>query len=169
MIYEALDEELPEEEDDDAQEDRYLTFPLDHVNYGIAIEKIREIVGIQEISRLPNMPPFIKGLINLRGQVIPVIDVRLRFHLLERTYDDRTCIVVVESHERLVGLIVDTVAEVLYISKDQIEPPTSIQKGPETLFIAGMGKVGKEVRVLLDLGRVLYGENLDKHPSVSSN
>ncbi|MEW6574649.1 MAG: chemotaxis protein CheW [Bacillota bacterium] len=147
-----------EEEDEDAQEDKYLTFVLDREEYGIEIRHVTEIIGIQNITDVPDMPPYVKGVINLRGKVIPVMDVRLRFGLGERAYDDRTCIVVINIDEQAVGLIVDRVSEVLDIPKDNIEPPPRVSKGKSSRFIQAMGKVGEEVKILLNADRLLYDE-----------
>lgn len=152
---------LEEEEDEDAQEDKYLTFILDREEYGIEIRHVTEIIGIQNITDVPDMPPYVKGVINLRGKVIPVMDVRLRFGLEERAYDDRTCIVVINIGEQAVGLIVDRVSEVLDIPKDNIEPPPRVRKGTGSRFIQGMGKVGDKVSILLNAEKVLYGEEVE--------
>ncbi len=136
---------------------KYLTFVLGNVYYGIDIQFVREIIGMQDITVVPDVPPFIKGVINLRGKVIPVMDVRRRFNMESRPYDDRTCIIVIHVGDWLVGLVVDTVSEVLDIPEADIEPP------PEAFgfglrqdhFIAGMGKVGDEVRMLIDAQKLL--------------
>ena len=104
------------------------------------------------------MPDFLKGVINLRGQVIPVIDVRRRFHMEERAYDDRTCVVVVKVRETNVGLIVDTVSEVREIAEDCVSAPPSIARGARSRYIAGLGKVGAEVKILLDVDKLLFEE-----------
>jgi purine-binding chemotaxis protein CheW len=140
-----------------AQLHKYLTFVLGEVNYGLDIQFVREIIGMQSITVVPDVPSFIRGVINLRGKVIPVMDVRRRFHMEGRPYDDRTCIVVVHVGDWLVGLVVDTVSEVLDIPAADIEPP------PEAFglshqrdhFIAGMVKVGDQVRMLIDARRLL--------------
>ena len=136
---------------------KYLTFVLGSVYYGLDIQHVREIIGMQQVTIVPDVPPFIKGVINLRGKVIPVMDVRRRFHMESRPYDERTCIVVIHVGDWLVGLVVDTVSEVLDIPRGDIEPP------PEAFgfgqrqdhFIAGMGKVGDDVRMLIDARKLL--------------
>src|SRR3990172_5823963 len=102
-----------EEIDEDTQEGKYLTFTMGKEEYGIEIHNVTEIIGIQSITDLPDTPDFVKGVINLRGKVIPVLDVRLRFKMEEKAYNDRTCIIVVNIRNMSVGLIVDTVSEVL--------------------------------------------------------
>jgi len=156
-----LDAELLDEEDDeneDTQEDKFLTFIIGKEDYGIEIRYVTEIIGIQGITGVPDMPSHVKGVINLRGKVIPVMDVRLRFGVEERPYDDRTCIIVINIEEQPVGLIVDRVLEVLDIQKSEIEPPPVIKKGKSNRFIQGMGKVGDQVKILLNANRLLYDE-----------
>jgi purine-binding chemotaxis protein CheW len=158
---ERLDAELLDEDDDeseDTQEDKFLTFIIGKEDYGIEIRYVTEIIGIQGITEVPDMPSHVKGVINLRGKVIPVMDVRLRFGVAERPYDDRTCIVVINIEEQPVGLIVDCVLEVLDIQKSQIEPPPRIKKGESNRFIQGMGKVGDQVKILLNANKLLLDE-----------
>ncbi len=151
-----LDED--EEENEDTQEDKYLTFVINREDFGIEIRHVTEIIGIQNITEVPDMPGYVKGVINLRGKVIPVMDVRLRFGVSERSYDDRTCIIVINIDEQPVGLIVDRVLEVLDIQKDEIEPPPKIKKGRNNRFIQGMGKVGDQVKILLNANKLLFDE-----------
>ena len=149
--------EQPLEELESSDLNKYLTFVLGSVYYGLDIQFVREIIGMQEITVVPDVPNFIKGVINLRGKVIPVMDVRRRFNMESRPYDERTCIVVIHVGDWLVGLVVDTVSEVLDIPGGDIEPP------PEAFgfgqrqdhFIAGMGKVGDHVRMLIDAQKLL--------------
>ena len=153
---EVLENDLDYGEDEDTQKDRYLTFHLGKEDYGIGIEHIIEIVGIQRITEVPDMPAFIKGVINLRGQVIPVMDVRLRFSMAPREYDDRTCVIVVRVNENSVGLIVDTVSEVRDISPDNIAAPPRNAGDCNNRYILGLGKVGDEVKILLDVNKLLF-------------
>ena len=153
-----LDDDLFD--DEDTQKDKYLTFRIASEDYGIAIANVTEIIGIQSITEIPEMADYIKGVINLRGKVIPVMDIRLRFKLPPREYDERTCIVVVEIDGTSVGLVVDTVNEVADIPEDQVEPaPKSKRKGGS--YIQGMGKIGQEVKILLDINRILYEDELE--------
>ena len=134
---------------------KYLTFVLGNVYYGLDIQFVREIIGMQDITVVPDVPPFIKGVINLRGKVIPVMDVRKRFNMPSRPYDDRTCIIVIHVGDWLVGLVVDTVSEVLDIPEADIEPPPEAFGHRQDHFIAGMGKVGEHVRMLIDAQKLL--------------
>ena len=158
---ERLDADLVEDDDEDeedTQEDKFLTFIIGKEDYGIEIRYVTEIIGIQSITEVPDMPTHVKGVINLRGKVIPVMDVRLRFGVEERPYDDRTCIIVININEQPVGLIVDRVLEVLDIPESEIEPPPKMKKGKSNRFIQGMGKVGDQVKILLNANRLLYDE-----------
>ena len=161
-LKERLEAELLEEdyeEDEDTQEDKFLTFVLSGEEYGIEIRHVTEIIGIQNITEVPDMPHYIKGVINLRGKVIPVMDVRLRFGVEERAYDDRTCIIVINIDEQPVGLIVDRVSEVLDIPKSEVEPPPNVKRGESSRFIKGMGKVEDRVKILLNEYQLLFDFN----------
>lgn len=134
---------------------KYLTFPMGTETYGLHISHVREIIKIQPITPLPDVPEHVRGVINLRGRVIPVVDVRLRFRLPPRPYDERTCIVVVTVGEWSVGLVVDTVSEVSAIPDEDVEPaPTFVTNGGEH-YLSGIGKSGGQVRLLLDVARLL--------------
>ena len=147
-----------------SQAGKYLTFGLAQEEYGIGILKIKEIIGMMPITALPQTPEFIKGVINLRGKVIPVTDLRLKFGLAEQEYTDRTCIIVVEiiNHSRplTIGLVVDAVSEVANIKSEDIEKTPSFGTALETDYIQGMAKIGGGVKILLDIDRVLGGEQL---------
>jgi purine-binding chemotaxis protein CheW len=138
---------------------KYLTFSLDSEEYGLEILKVREIIGIMDITSIPQMPAFVKGVVNLRGKVIPVIDLRLKFGLASTAYTEQTCIVVVDVGS-LVGIIVDTVQEVLDIDASQIDPPPPLGASVDTTFIMGMGKVKDDVKILLDIDKVLHSAEL---------
>ena len=145
-------------ENEDTLKNMYLTFRLGNEDYGIEIRYVTEIVGLQKITEVPDMPSFVKGVVNLRGQVIPVIDMRLRFHMQSRDYDERTCIIVVNVGGSQVGLVVDTVNEVRNIGDEQISPPPKTAGADSARYIQGMGKVGEAVIILLE-GRQLLHEN----------
>ena len=156
-----IDDDL-DEEMEDTQEDKYLTFVLNREEYGIEIKHVIEIIGIQNITSVPDMPSYIKGVINLRGKVIPVMDVRMRFNISEQAYNERTCIIVITVNEQLVGLIVDEVSEVLDIPKSSVEPPPKVSRGAGNKFVHGMGKVGDAVKILLNADKLLFEEDLEK-------
>lgn len=138
---------------------KYLTFLVDEEEYGVEILKVREIIGIMDITKVPQTPDFVQGVINLRGKVIPVIDLRAKFGLPRATYNDQTCIIVVDVGA-LMGIIVDTVREVHDIPTGSIEPPPRMGCEVDTSFILGMGKVKDEVNILLDIDKVLTREEL---------
>lgn len=143
---------------------KYLTFALGDEEYGVNIQYVTEIIGIQKVTEMPDTAEYIKGVINLRGKVIPVIDMRLRFHKQERDYDERTCIVVVNVDDTAVGIIVDTVSEVLDIPQEDIDAPPQVAAGAGTRrdYIEGLGRVNEQVKILLDIERVLYDEQLQE-------
>ena len=129
----------------------YLTFALGSEVYGIGIAAVTEIVGLQRIMPVPDLPTYILGVINLRGKVVPVIDVRLRFGMAERAHDERTVIIVLDVDDAPVGLIVDSVSDVLDIPADQIDLPVQFARnGTARSVIAGIGRIGDQVAVLLD-------------------
>lgn len=140
---------------EDTQKDKYLTFHLANEDYGIEIRYVTEIIGIQKITKVPDMANFIKGVINLRGKVIPIMDVRARFNLPPRDYDERTCVIVVNVNEQDIGLVVDRVNEVADIPENQVEPAPTTSQRQTTRYIRGIGKMGDSVKVLLDAEKLL--------------
>ena len=138
---------------------KYLTFSLAEEDYGISIKKIREIIGMMPVTKVPRVNDFVKGVINLRGKVIPVIDLRLRFGLEEIEHTDRTCIVIVEVEAGQatvqMGIIVDSVSEVMNIQEEDVEPPPDLNAGDRTRYILGMAKMEESVKILIDIDRVL--------------
>ncbi len=145
-------------------EGKYLTFTLGREEYGIGIRKIKEIIGLMRITPIPQTPTYVKGVINLRGKVIPVIDLRLRFGMDTVENDERTCIVVVEvTNSRgqvQIGLVVDSVSEVLNIRASEIEETPSFGTTCRTDYILGMAKAEGGVKILLDIDRVLTSEEM---------
>ena len=141
------------------KEGKYLTFSLSDEEYGIGILKIREIIGMMSITSVPQTPPFVKGVINLRGKVIPVVDLRLRFGMQAIEYSERTCIIVVEIAGQAgtvqIGIVVDSVSEVLNIKGDEIEETPAFGVKLNTAYILGMAKMEGSVKILLDIDQVL--------------
>ncbi len=146
------------------KEGKYLTFSLADEEYGISILKIKEIIGMMPITTVPQTPEFVKGVINLRGKVIPVIDLRLRFGMDAIDYTERTCIIVVEiggSAETIqIGTVVDAVSEVLNVSGEDIEETPTFGAKLNTDYILGMAKMEGGVKILLDIDRVLSDEEV---------
>jgi purine-binding chemotaxis protein CheW len=147
-----------------AKAGKYLTFNMGKEVYGIEILKVQEIIGMMMVTRVPKTPGFVRGVINLRGKVIPVIELRLKFGMEIREDTDRTCIVVVQvagtEGVLTMGLLVDEVSEVLNVAQDLIEAPPSFGVGVDTGFILGMGKIGSKVIMLLDADKVLSSDEL---------
>jgi len=145
---------------------KYLTFRLKNELYGIKVDAILQIIAIPQITPIPKTPGFVKGVINLRGKIIPVIDLRLRFELEQADYDERTSIIIIRTaageSEVFIGIIVDTVLEVLDISSDQIEDKPSFGVKLDTEYILGMAKVKSIVVTLLDIENVLTHDELVK-------
>ena len=143
---------------------KHLTFQLGHEVYGLEILKVQEIIKTAAVTQVPRTPSFVRGVINLRGKVIPVTDLRLKFGMEAQEDTDRTCIIVVQiagaSGQVTTGILVDQVSEVLEIKAGQIEPPPSFGANVDTGFMLGMGKVGDLVVTLLDIDRVLSGEEI---------
>jgi purine-binding chemotaxis protein CheW len=147
-------------QEEDTQKGKFLTFTLGNEAYGLEIKYVTEIIGVQEITEVPELPGYVKGIINLRGKIIPVMDVRLRFKKPFREYNDRTCIVVVDIKDISVGLIVDAVSEVMTIQEQDIVPPPDLNKGSSNKYIKGIGKVGNEVKLLLDCSKLLNDDEV---------
>jgi purine-binding chemotaxis protein CheW len=148
----------------DARAGKYLTFQLSNEEFGIRVLKVREIMGIQEITAVPQTPAHIKGVINLRGKVVPVIDLRLKFGLAAAEYTQRTCIIVTqvqgESGAVLMGIVVDGVAEVLNLAASEIEDTPDFGEEYSGGYLLGMAKVKGKVKILLDIERVLSTQDL---------
>jgi purine-binding chemotaxis protein CheW len=147
-----------------ARAGKYLTFALGHEEYGLEILKVREIIGFMDITAVPQTPGYVKGVINLRGQVIPVIDLRAKFGMPTTEKTEETCIIVVEITQQgrkfSTGIVVDHVSEVLDIEGENIEDAPQFGSTVDTAFILGMGKVGESVKILLDIDKVLTGAEL---------
>jgi purine-binding chemotaxis protein CheW len=147
------------------REGKYLTFHLAEEEFGIGILKVKEIIGMMAFTPIPRTPQFVKGVINLRGKVIPVIDLRLKFGMEEIPYADRTCIVVVQVRategETPIGIVVDSVNEVANVKEEEVEATPSFGVSLDTAYILGMAKTGEAVRILLDIDKVLDSEDID--------
>jgi len=154
------------EMEEDTQKGKFLIFSLGKEDYGIEIMYVTEIIGIQSITEVPELPVYIKGIINLRGKIIPVMDVRLRFGKPEREYDERTCVIVIDIKDASIGLIVDRVSEVLTISETEIVPPPQLDKDYQRKYIKGIGKVEREVKLLLDCEKLLNDNEIDGLSSI---
>jgi purine-binding chemotaxis protein CheW len=149
---------------------KYLVFHLGNEEFGIRVLKVREIMGIQDITAVPQTPGYVKGVINLRGKVIPVVDLRLKFGLPPIEYTPRTCIIVVQvqadSHGMMMGIVVDGVAEVLNLVAGDIEDTPDFGQGVVTSYLLGMAKIKGKVKILLDIDQVLTSQELQGIESV---
>lgn len=145
---------------------KLLTFTLGKEDYGVSILKVREIIGMMEITPVPKTPDFIKGVINLRGKIIPVMDLRTKFSMEPQEYDDRTCIIVAEviikGAQKLLGVVVDAVSEVVTITDDQIEPPPKYGMSVEHNSILGIGKLKDRVVIIIDIDEIFVCDELIK-------
>ena len=145
---------------------KYLTFTLGAEEFGLQILKVREIIGYMEITAVPRAPHDVRGVINLRGQVVPIVDMRARFGMEHTDITDQTCIIVVEvkagRQSFHTGIIVDHVCEVLDIDGKDIEPTPQFDTGMDTSFILGMGKINGDVKILLDIDKVLHTQELEQ-------
>lgn len=152
----------------DTQKGKYMTFKFGQEYFGLEIQYVQQIIQYQTVTMIPETEDYIKGLINLRGRIIPVVDVRLRFKQGQCEYNDKTCILVINLRSTTVGLIVEQIAEVVELKEDNILPPPSIGRGDKghNRYVYGIGKVGNTVKLLLDPEKLLYDEDPgDMEPS----
>lgn len=153
--------------EEDTQKGKFLTFALGKEVYGIEISNVTEIIGIQQITDVPEVPVYVKGIINLRGKIIPVVDLRLKFKREPLEYDDRTCVIVIDIGNISVGLIVDTVADVVPINDENLVPPPSVKTGFHNKFIKGIGKVGAGVILILDCEKLFSEDDVSTMEIIS--
>ncbi len=152
------------EEDEDTMEGLYLTFALDTRVCALEVKDVIEIVKLPPITEVPDMPDFVRGIINLRGKVIPVMEMRRRFHAEDRPHDDRTCVVIINLHDRLTGLIVDQVREVIKIHEENLDGSPRVGETEGSRFIKQVGKIGELVVLILDLNQLLNASELERFP-----
>jgi purine-binding chemotaxis protein CheW len=148
----------------ETQGGRYLTFLLDAETYGIPIKKVKEIIGMMEITHIPKTRNYIKGVINLRGKIIPLMDLRLKFGMMEKPYTERTCIIVIEVNsaekQRLVGIVVDAVSDVVKIQKGEIEATPEYNAENDGDFLVGIGKLKDKIILILDIDKILSHDEI---------
>ena len=153
-----------------AEAGRYLTFALKGETYGVPIEAVREIIGIAPITPIPNTPQFIKGVINLRGKIVPIVDLRRKFNFDSQEYDKETCIIVIDVEQAHIGVIVDTVCEVVDFDREHVESAPAVASNEnEPNPVIGMGKHGERVIILVDLTLALSKEHISKIIQTSPN
>jgi purine-binding chemotaxis protein CheW len=151
----AMSETVKKQDDELIQ---LVTFSIGEEEFGVDILKVQEIIRTMEITKVPRAPEFVEGVINLRGKVIPIVDLRKRFGLETRDHDKHTRIIVIEINQMIVGFVVDSVSEVLRIPANTVEPPPPVVSGLESEYISGVGKLQDRLLILLDLNRLLSGE-----------
>lgn len=150
-----------DDDEESSEENKHLLFRLGDEEYGINISMVQSIEEMQTIIAVPDMPAYVKGVINLRGKIIPVLDLRTKFNMETREYDDRTCMIITHIDENNAGLIVDTVSEVVDIPAKNIDPPPSFKdRSQRNYHISGIGKVGDEVKILLDVSKLVREDEL---------
>ena len=163
------EQEMVTQQEQSTRAGKYLTFALADEEYGLEILKVREIISMSEITSVPKTPQFVKGVINLRGKVIPVVDLRLKFSMDEAPYTDETCIIVVDVNGVEMGIIVDHVSEVLDISAGDIEDAPEFGASVNIDFILGMGKAEGRVTILLDISKVIGAEDIQTITDSTTN
>ena len=162
-------EAVADKKETSAVEGKFLTFILGDEIYGIEILKAREIIGLMDITSVPQTPDYMKGVINLRGKVIPVIDLRMKFSMHEEEHTQETCVIVVEVNNTSIGIIVDSVSEVSDIGGGEIEDPPKFGQNIDTSFIMGLGKVKDKIIILLDIDAVLSSDELEMIEELSKD
>ncbi len=151
-----------EETEIDLQKDMYLSFLLDNRIFAFSIKEVDEIIEVQKATEIPEFPEYVKGVINTKGRVIPVIDLRLRFKIPEAEYNERTCIIVLDIQGTNVGFIVDTVLSVLEISDDKIAPAPALTPENVSKYITGVAKIQDKLVIMLDSSKVIEQKTMDK-------
>lgn len=152
---------LDENVENNEMKGKFLTFWTAGQIFGVPISDVVQIIGIQEITAIPDSPDYAKGVINLRGSIIPVIDVRIRFGKEATEYGERTCIIVTQLEKGLIGFIVDSVDEVTTIEDDNISPPPRVSRDRTNAYLSGIGKLEDRVVLLLDTGKILNQDEID--------
>ncbi len=137
---------------------QYLTFSIGEEEYALSILKVKEIIGMKKITQIPNLPSYVKGVINLRGNIIHIIDIRERFKMEVKTYDKFTVIIIIETHEKTMGIIVDQVQDVVNIEKNNIQNIIDFEGNIDSEYIDGMAKVGEKLVVVLDVEKLINGK-----------
>lgn len=155
-------EGVANEDVEEQNKHKYFIFSIGSEQYGIEILNVIEIIGIQQITQIPGIPSYVKGIVNIRGKIVPVIDVRLRFQMEPLLYNDRTCIVVIEVDHILLGLIVDSISEVLFIPPENIMVPIkkNNQDKAKHRYVHSIARLGQEVKLLIDCKKLILDETL---------
>jgi purine-binding chemotaxis protein CheW len=158
---------LEREQKDDVEEHQHVTFLIEEETYGVGVEKVKEIIGITDITHVPNTAYFMEGVINLRGSVVPVVDLRKKFRMKTRKYDNYTVIIIVEVKDRLIGMIVDSVSDVVNIPVSSIQATPHFTAKIQTDFIKGIGQIDSSLIILLDVDLILSEEEINSIEQVN--
>jgi purine-binding chemotaxis protein CheW len=138
----------------------FLTFRLGDEYYALDILTVKEIRGYETVTRIANAPPFIKGVINLRGDIVPIVDLRIKFNLGEVTYDEFTIVIVLHIHNRIVGIVVDSVSDVVNLSTDQLRPPPDFGVAFDSRYLLGLAMINEQMIILVDISRLVSSDEL---------
>jgi len=138
----------------------FLTFTLGDENYALDILKVKEIRGYEAPTRIANAPPFIKGVINLRGDIVPIVDLRIKFNLGQATYDEFTIVIVLHIHNRIVGIVVDGVSDVVSLSKEQLRPPPDFGVAFDSRYLLGLATINEQMIILVDINELISSEEM---------
>ncbi len=150
----------PEKADQSVHGSEWLTMTLGDEEYGVAILNVQEIRGYETVTRIANAPPFIKGVINLRGEIVPIVDMRIKFNLGNVTYNALTVVIVLNISNRVIGMVVDGVSDVISLSADQVRPPPEMGSALDTKYILGMGTVDNRMIILVDIEKLMSAEDM---------
>lgn len=145
----------------DSDSDKYITFSLDDEEYGVEVLKVHEIIGYRQFTKVPNVPPFVKGALNLRGLVVPVVDLRLKLNMEPRQYDSVTVVLIMEVQQQIVGIVVDAVSEVVTLNNEDMQQTPDFTSGVQVDFIKGVGRKDGQLLIILDIDRVLSSRELE--------
>lgn len=146
----------------------FLAFTLGHEEYGIDILKVQEIRGYEHVTRIANAPAFIKGVVNLRGTIIPVVDMRIKFNLGAATYDQFTVVIILNIAGRVVGMVVDSVSDVMTLQPEQIKPAPEIGTAFDSDYLIGLGTLGERMLILADIGKLMSSEEMELFEKIAA-
>ncbi|MDP2680047.1 MAG: chemotaxis protein CheW [Rhodoferax sp.] len=138
----------------------FLSFTLGHEEYGIDIQKVQELRGYDTVTRIANAPAHIKGVVNLRGIIVPIIDMRIKFNLGEPSYDQFTVVIILNMDKRVMGLVVDSVSDVITLTPDQVRPPPEMGALLDTAYLIGLGTVAQRMLILVDINKLMSSADM---------
>lgn len=150
------------------KDQEFLTFTLGEENYALDILSVKEIRGYESVTKIANAPPFIKGVINLRGDIVPIVDLRIKFNVGAATYDEFTIVIVLHIHNRIVGIVVDGVSDVVSLSKDQLRPPPNFGVAFDSRYLLGLATINEQMIILVDINELISSEEMCLFNNVDS-